>query len=125
MPVSEEEVYALRGVRTKPRPTGMIRPSVIVRCSAIECGSVSHPAAWSPGTTYWRHVSASVPLNVPPATSLRMPPLGALKHTVELAQTNHCNVVNAEWAPPALLAKMDLRCCVSLTAAEEGYVPWD
>ena len=30
--------------RVKPLP-GTTRPSVIVRCSAIECGSLSHPAS--------------------------------------------------------------------------------
>ena len=42
----------------------MIRPSVKPRCSAMECGSESHPAACSLGTTYWRQVSASVGLLV-------------------------------------------------------------
>ena len=37
-----------------------MRPSVIVRCSAIEQGSVSQFAAWSFGTTNLRHVSASL-----------------------------------------------------------------
>lgn len=31
--------------------TGVTGPSVIVRCSALECGSLSHPAAVSLGTT--------------------------------------------------------------------------
>jgi hypothetical protein len=30
------------------------------RCSAMECGSLSQPAAWSLGTTSFRQVSASV-----------------------------------------------------------------
>jgi hypothetical protein len=33
------------GLRTKPFPVGMMRPSVIVHCSAIECGSLSQPKA--------------------------------------------------------------------------------
>ena len=37
-----------------------MRPSVMVRCSAMECGSLSQPAAWSLGTTYLRQVSASL-----------------------------------------------------------------
>src|SRR5262245_61430215 len=42
-----------------PFPVGTMRPSVIVRCSAIECGSLSQPAARSFGTTSLRQVSAS------------------------------------------------------------------
>ena len=41
-------------------PTGTIRPSVIVRCSTIEYGSLSQPDSWSFGTTNFRQVSASV-----------------------------------------------------------------
>jgi hypothetical protein len=41
-------------------PSGTIRPSVIVRCSAIEYGSLSQPAACSFGTTCLLHVSASI-----------------------------------------------------------------
>jgi len=36
------------------------RPSVKLRCSAIEWGSLSHPVACSFGTTNFRQVSASV-----------------------------------------------------------------
>src|ERR1017187_1388105 len=41
----------------------MIRPSVKLRCSAMECGSESQPAAWSFGTTNFLHVSASVAIS--------------------------------------------------------------
>src|SRR5690349_21255709 len=41
----------------------MIRPSVIVRCSAMECGPASHPAACSLGTTNFLQVSASFAIN--------------------------------------------------------------
>jgi hypothetical protein len=37
-----------------------MRPSVNVRCSTNECGELSHPAAFSLGTTYLVQVSASV-----------------------------------------------------------------
>jgi hypothetical protein len=47
------------GLHTKPFPTGIIRPSVTVRCSAIEWGSLSHPACCKSGTTDLRQVSAS------------------------------------------------------------------
>src|SRR5712664_1029110 len=42
------------------RPTTTIRPSVNVSCSRTWCGSLSHPAAWSLGTTNRRQVSASL-----------------------------------------------------------------
>ena len=58
--VAEQVVRpACGGLRTKPLPTGTMRPSVIVRCSAMECGSLSQPAACSLGTTNFRQVSAS------------------------------------------------------------------
>lgn len=38
----------------------MIRPSVNVTCSLIQCGSSSQPAAWRHGTTKLRQVSASL-----------------------------------------------------------------
>src|SRR5216117_229323 len=42
------------------RPITTIRPSVNVTCSRIWCGSLSHPEAWSLGTTNRRQVSASL-----------------------------------------------------------------
>jgi hypothetical protein len=44
-------------------PTGTTRPSVMVHCSAVECGSLYELAAWSLGTACLRRVSASVAMN--------------------------------------------------------------
>jgi len=41
-------------------PATTIRPSVIVTCSLRRCGSSSHPARCSFGTTHLRQVSASL-----------------------------------------------------------------
>lgn len=49
----------LGGFRMKPLPTGMMRPSVMDGCSAIECGSSSQPSFCKRGTTNLRHVSDS------------------------------------------------------------------
>jgi len=51
--------FGLNDRDRKIPPTGMTRPSVIVRCSAIEGGSLSQPAASNLGTRYFRQVSAS------------------------------------------------------------------
>jgi len=66
----------------KPLPTGTMRPSVMDRCSAIECGSVSQPQARSFGTTNFRQVSASL-TNFPasPATKRQLGP-DLLQHLV-------------------------------------------